>query len=123
MGWTVFRFGPKFGEVFPDEQFPMQAADEFYPSYAYVMSKIGRERGWPPMNRAQYEVLRSPRGALAVGSPQEVIDKILFLHELFGQQRYIAQFSVGTIPHDRMMRSIELFGTVVAPAVRKQLGA
>ena len=96
-----------------------RAADEFYPSYAYVMSKIGRERGWPPMNRAQYEVLRSPRGALAVGSPQEVIDKILFQHELFGHQRYLAQMGVGTVPHDRMMRSIELFGTVVAPAVRR----
>jgi probable LLM family oxidoreductase len=96
-----------------------QAADRFYPSYANVMSKIGRERGWPPMNRAQYEALRSPRGALAVGSPQEVIDKILFEHELFGHQRYLAQMSVGTVPHDQMMRSIELFGTVVAPAVRR----
>lgn len=98
-----------------------QAADEFYPSYAHVMSKIGRERGWPPMNRDQYDMLRSPQGALAVGSPQEVIEKILYQHELFGHQRYMAQFSVGTIPHDRMMRSIELFGTVVAPAVRKHL--
>jgi len=96
-----------------------KAADEFYPSYAHVMSKIGGERGWPPMNRAQFEQLRSPRGALAVGSPQEVIDKILFEHELFGHQRYLAQMGVGTIPHDRMMRSIELFGTVVAPAVRR----
>ena len=98
-----------------------KAADEFYPSYAHVMSKIGGERGWPPMNRAQYDVLRSPRGALAVGSPQEVIDKILFEHELFGHQRYLAQMGVGTIPHHRMMRSIELFGTVVAPAVRQSL--
>jgi probable LLM family oxidoreductase len=96
-----------------------QAADQFYPSYAHVMSKIGAERGWPPMNRAQFDVLRSPRGALAVGSPQEVIDKILFEHELFGHQRYLAQMGVGTLPHDQMMRSIELFGTVVAPAVRR----
>ncbi len=96
-----------------------RAAEEFYPSYAHVMSKIGRERGWPPMQRAQYDMLRSPHGALAVGSPQEVIDKILYQHELFGHQRYLAQMSVGTIPHDRMMRSIELFGTVVAPAVRR----
>lgn len=97
-----------------------RAAEEFYPSYAYAMSKIGRERGWPPMQRAQYDMLRSPHGALAVGSPQEVIDKILYQHELFGHQRYLAQFSVGTIPHDKMMRSIELFGTIVAPAVRAQ---
>src|SRR3954467_7925358 len=60
-----------------------QAADEFWPSYADVMSRIGRERGWPPTTRGQYEVLRSPRGSLLVGSPQEVIDKMLHEHELF----------------------------------------
>lgn len=98
------------------------AADEYYPPYAYLMSKIGRERGWPPMNRDQYDMLRSPRGALAVGSPQEVIEKILFEHELFGHTRYLAQMGVGTLPHRLMMRSIELFGTIVAPAVRKALG-
>ncbi|NUQ21444.1 MAG: LLM class flavin-dependent oxidoreductase [Gemmatimonadaceae bacterium] len=94
------------------------AADEFWPSYADVMSRLGRERGWPPTTRQQYEMLRSPRGALAVGSPQEVIEKILFQHELFGHQRCLMQMSVGTMPHDKLMRSIELFGSVVAPAVR-----
>jgi probable LLM family oxidoreductase len=98
-----------------------QAADEFYPSYAEVMTRIGRERGWPPSTRAQFDALRSPRGALAVGSPQEVIDKILFQHELFGHQRYLAQMSMGTLPHARAMRAIELLGTVVAPAVRRAL--
>jgi alkanesulfonate monooxygenase SsuD/methylene tetrahydromethanopterin reductase-like flavin-dependent oxidoreductase (luciferase family) len=98
-----------------------QAADEFFPSYADVMSKLGRERGWPPTTRPQFEALRGPRGALAVGSPQEVIDKILFQHELFGHDRYLAQFSVGTMPHANVMRSIELFGTKVAPVVRAEV--
>jgi probable LLM family oxidoreductase len=97
-----------------------RAADEFFPSYAYVMTKIGRERGWPPTTREQFEALRSPRGALLVGEPQEVIDKILFQHRIFGHQRFLAQMSVGTMPHAQVMRSIELFGTKVAPVVRRE---
>lgn len=98
-----------------------QAADEFYPSYADVMTKLGQERGWPPMTRQQYESLRSNHGSLMVGSPQEVIDKILYEYELFHNTRFLAQMSVGSIPHKQMMRSIELFGTQVAPVVRKEL--
>lgn len=97
-----------------------KAADEFYPSYADVMTKIGRERGWQPMNRQQFELMRSPKGSLLVGSPQQVIDKILFEHELFRNTRFLAQMSVGTLPHAKMMRSIELFGTQVAPVIRKE---
>ena len=99
-----------------------EARDIFYPTYAEVMSRLGRERGWPPMTREQFEALCGPRGALLVGSPQEVIDKILFQHEIFGHQRFLAQLSVGAIPHDKMLRAIELFGTEVAPVVRKALG-
>jgi len=98
-----------------------QAADEFYPSYAYVMSKLGRERGWPPMSRQQYETARSPQGALLTGSPQQVTDKILYEHSLFKNSRYLLHISVGTMPHDKVMRSIELFATKVAPEVRKAL--
>ena len=98
-----------------------RAADEFFPSYAYVMTRIGRERGWPPMTREQFEMLRSPRGALLVGSPQEVIDKILFQHRIFGHQRFLAQMSVGTMPHAQVMRSIELFGTKVATVIRREI--
>jgi probable LLM family oxidoreductase len=97
-----------------------QAADEFFAPYADVMTRLGRERGWGPTTRQHFEALRSPRGALAVGSPQEVVDKILYQHEIFGHDRYLAQFSVGTMPHARIMRSIELFGTRVAPAVRAE---
>src|SRR5690606_29175776 len=71
----------------------------FAQPYTAMMSRIGRERGWPPMGREQYEALRSPRGALAVGSPEEVAEKILFEHELFGHRRYLAQMSVGTVEH------------------------
>jgi alkanesulfonate monooxygenase SsuD/methylene tetrahydromethanopterin reductase-like flavin-dependent oxidoreductase (luciferase family) len=98
-----------------------QAADEFFPSYAEAMTRIGRERGWPPTTRAQFDASCAPRGALAVGSPQQVIEKIIFQHEVFGHDRYLAQLSVGTLPHRQMMRAIELLGTVVAPAVRKAL--
>ncbi|MGV3503231.1 MAG: LLM class flavin-dependent oxidoreductase [Adhaeribacter sp.] len=98
-----------------------QAADDFYGPYAQVMSRLGRERGWSPMTRQHYEQMRGVEGSLLVGSPQEVIDKILQEQELFGNTRFLLQFSVGTLPHDKMMRAIELLGTVVAPAVRKAL--
>jgi probable LLM family oxidoreductase len=107
------------GYIADDSQ---QAADEFYAPYAYVMSKIGRERGWPPMNREQYEMMRSSKGSLLVGSPQQVIDKILYEHELFGNTRFLLHISVGTLPHAKVMKAIELLGTVVAPAVKKALG-
>jgi probable LLM family oxidoreductase len=98
-----------------------QAADEFYPPYADVMTRIGRERGWNPMNRQQYEMMRTKDGALLVGSPQEVIDKILYAYELFHNTRFLAQMSVGTMPHKQLMHSIELLGTKVAPEVRKHI--
>ncbi|HMI56824.1 MAG TPA: LLM class flavin-dependent oxidoreductase, partial [Gemmatimonadaceae bacterium] len=99
-----------------------QASDEAYPPYFDVMGRIGRERGWSPPTRAKFESERSQHGALLVGDPQEVIDKILWEHELFAHQRFLMQMSVGTMPHDKIMHSIELLGDVVAPAVRKALG-
>ncbi len=98
-----------------------RAADIFYPGYAEVMTRIGRERGWPPTTREQFEAGRGPRGALLVGSPQEVIDKILYEHELFNNTRFLLQLSVGSVPHADMLQAIELLGTVVAPAVRQAL--
>ena len=86
------------------------------------MSRIGRERGWPPVTRAHFEASRGLEGALLVGSAEQVIEKILFEHELFGHQRFLAQMTVGSMPHALTMRSIELFGTRVAPAVRQALG-
>ena len=96
-----------------------QAADRFFAPYAETMTRIGRERGWPPTTRAHYDAQRSSAGALLVGSPQEVIDKILRQHELFGHQRFLAQLTVGPMPHAQVMHAIELLGTVVAPAVRR----
>ena len=98
-----------------------EAADLFYPSYAEVMTRIGRERGWPPTTREQFEAQRTLRGALAVGSPAEVAEKILFQHEVFGNRRYLLQLTVGSLPHDRVMRAIELLGTQVAPVVRAEV--
>jgi probable LLM family oxidoreductase len=100
-----------------------EADEAFAPSYLAMMNRIGRERGWPPSGRAEYEALRSPRGALAAGTPEQVAEKILFERELFGHQRYIAQMSVGAVEHGDVMRSIELFGTEVAPRVRAALAA
>jgi probable LLM family oxidoreductase len=96
-----------------------QAADEFYPPYAEVMTRIGHERGWPPTNRRQFDASLTPRGALLVGSPQQVVDKILFEHELFKHDRFMAQMALGAMPHEKIMKAIELFGTHVAPVVRK----
>ena len=98
-----------------------KAGDEFFPSYAGVMSRIGKERGWAPLTRQQFDHSRSAEGALLVGSPQQVIDKILYEYELFGNTRFLAQMSLGDMPHDKILRSIELFATEVAPAVRKAL--
>ena len=98
-----------------------QAADEFFPSYAAMMTRIGRERGWSAMTRAQFEAMREPRGSLLVGSPQEVTEKILFQHELFGNQRTMAQISVGPLNHAKVLQAIELFGAEVAPAVRAEV--
>ncbi len=94
------------------------AADTAFAPFAATMNKIGRERGWAPTTRPGFEAERAPHGALLVGSPQQVIDKILMQNEIFGQARTLIQMSVGTLPHKKMMRAIELLGTVVAPAVR-----
>jgi probable LLM family oxidoreductase len=93
-----------------------------YPGYAAVMTRIGRERGWGPMTPRQFEHLAGPRGALVLGSPDEVIEKILYEHALFGHQRFLMQIDLGMTDHRQIMRAIELYGTVVAPAVRRALG-
>ena len=98
-----------------------QAGDEFFPSYAAMMNHIGKERGWSPLSLQDFEAMRSPKGSLLVGSPQEVIDKILFEHSLFKHDRFLAQMSVGTVPHKKVLRALELFGTKVAPEIRKAI--
>ncbi|RME85548.1 MAG: LLM class flavin-dependent oxidoreductase [Caldilineae bacterium] len=100
-----------------------EAADIAFPTFKLQMDRIGRERGWPPLTRAQFDHSRSLRGADFVGSPQQIVDKILYQHELFRHERFLLQLTVGTLPHKRVLRAIELFGTVVAPAVRKALAS
>lgn len=100
-----------------------KAADDFYPYYAKMMDRVGADRGWSPLTRQQFDYSRQPKGALMVGSVQQVIDKILYEHELFGFTRFMAQASIGTVPHALTMKSIELFGAKVAPAIRKTLAA
>ncbi len=94
------------------------AAEEFYPSYAAAMSRIGRERGWGPMTREQYDVMRGPDGSLVLGDAETVAAKILRWKEILGITRFELHVSVGTLPHERVLRSIELLGTEVAPLVR-----
>jgi len=93
------------------------ADQAFAAPYLGVMNRIGRERGWPPSGKADYEALVSPSGPLALGSPEEVAAKIVSFHELFRPERYLAHISIGAVSHRDVMRAIELFGTEVAPIV------
>jgi probable LLM family oxidoreductase len=95
------------------------AAETFWPGYAQTMNRIGKERGWSPITKSQFDSMRSPKGYLLVGDVQEVTEKILYEYELFGNTRFLAQMAVGYMPHEKMMKSIELFGDKVAPAIRK----
>ncbi len=99
-----------------------RAADDFYPGYAHTFTEIGKERGWPPATRAQFDALRGPTGALLIGDAETVAQKILYVNEILGGlSRITFQMGVSALPHEKMLRSIELLGTGVAPIVRKHL--
>jgi len=98
-----------------------QAADELFPPYAAMMNRVGRERGWPPLVRQQFEAGRTPRGHLLVGDPEQVAAKILAQHELFGHGRFLAHMGMGGLEHAKVLRAIELLGTEVAPRVRAEV--
>jgi alkanesulfonate monooxygenase SsuD/methylene tetrahydromethanopterin reductase-like flavin-dependent oxidoreductase (luciferase family) len=100
---------------------PEAAVEAFFGPYAEVTSRIGRERGWPPLSRAGFDQGRGQRGHLMVGTPDEAIAKILAQHEVFRHDRTLMQMSVGAQPQDAILRSIELLGTVVVPKVRAEL--
>ncbi len=100
-----------------------QAADEMFPAYATMMNRVGRERGWPPIVRQQFEAGRTPRGAIFCGDPQQVADKLVAQHELFGHTRFLAHMGMGGLAHDKVLHAIELLGTEVAPRVREALAA
>ena len=99
------------------------AADQFYGPQAEVMNRIGRERGWGPTNRAHFDEARSTLGNLFLGEPELVAEKIIAAHKVFGMDRFLLQMAIGPMPHDQVMRGIELYGTKVAPLVRKELGS
>jgi alkanesulfonate monooxygenase SsuD/methylene tetrahydromethanopterin reductase-like flavin-dependent oxidoreductase (luciferase family) len=96
-----------------------EAKNDLWPHYAAMMTRIGAERGWPPASRAQFENEAGPRGALCVGSPETVAHKIATTSHLLGLSRFNMKYSNGTLSHDKLRRSIELFGTKVAPRVRE----
>jgi probable LLM family oxidoreductase len=98
-----------------------KTADEYYPMYASQMNRIGRQRGWPPYQRQQFDAGRAAGGHLLIGSASEAVDKILKLHEMFGLTRFSAHMDVGGPSHEALMKSIEIFGTKVAPEVRKAI--
>ena len=96
-----------------------QARDELYAPYAAMMNRIGRERGWQPLSRQDFDAGTEPRGALLVGSPQQVIEKMLYEHEIFGCTRFLCQISMGGLPHKMVMHALELLGSKVMPEVKK----
>jgi alkanesulfonate monooxygenase SsuD/methylene tetrahydromethanopterin reductase-like flavin-dependent oxidoreductase (luciferase family) len=101
-----------------------QAADDFWPGYAHTFTKIGKERGWPPTRRAQFDALRGPTGALLIGDAETVAQKILYANQVLGGlSRITFQMGVSALAHEKMLQSIELLGTRVAPLVRKELSA
>jgi probable LLM family oxidoreductase len=101
-----------------------KAADDFFPGYAQSFSEIGKERGWPPINRAHFDALLGPTGALIVGDPEIVAEKILRVNEsLGGISRLTFQMSVAALPHTKLMHAIELLGTRVAPLVQTELAS
>ncbi len=100
-----------------------RAADEFFGPYSQMMNRIGRERGWPPMSRAQFDAGCAPEGHLLVGTPELVAEKILAHHELFHHDRFLGHISVGVLPHEKALRATELFANEVAPLVHARLAA
>ncbi|MGG7519040.1 LLM class flavin-dependent oxidoreductase [Allorhizobium undicola] len=97
------------------------AADIFYAPQAEVMDRLGRERGWPATNRAHYDAMRGPHGALFVGDAETVAEKIIAHHQIFRNDRFLLQMAIGPMPHKEIMKGIEIYGTKVAPLVRKAL--
>ena len=96
----------------------LQAADEYYQAYAVAMTQLGRERGWGPMTRPQFEMMRSPEGSLVLGDVETVAAKIIRMREVLGIDRFMLHISVGTLPHEQVLHAIELLGTKVAPLVQ-----
>jgi alkanesulfonate monooxygenase SsuD/methylene tetrahydromethanopterin reductase-like flavin-dependent oxidoreductase (luciferase family) len=100
-----------------------EAKEDLWPHYRDLMNRIGKERGWSPVGRDHFEREAGPDGALFVGAPETVAAKIVRTVQALGLARFDVKYSNGTLPHDKLMKSIELFGTKVAPRVRELVGA
>jgi alkanesulfonate monooxygenase SsuD/methylene tetrahydromethanopterin reductase-like flavin-dependent oxidoreductase (luciferase family) len=97
-----------------------EAADDFFPGYRHTLNEIGKERGWPPVTRMDFDAQRGPEGALLIGDPDEVVKKIKRHSKILGGiSRITFMMNPASLPHAKLMRAIELIGTHVAPALRK----
>ena len=114
-----FQVGVHMHSFFGEDS--KQTADAYYPVYSAQMTRVGRSRGWPPFNRQQFDFGRSTEGAYIIGDVNESVDKILHMHEMFGLTRFSAHMDVGGPSHESLMKSIEIFGTKIAPKVREAL--
>lgn len=114
-----FQVGVHMHSFFGDQS--RQTAEAYYPVYAAQMNRVGASRGWPPYSRSQFEFGRSKEGAYVIGDATEAIEKILQMHEMFGLTRFSAHMDVGGPSHEMLMKSIEIFGTKIAPKVREAL--
>lgn len=111
-----FQVGVHMHSLFGDDS--KQTADDYYPIYSAQMNRVGRSRGWPPFTRPQFDVGRGKTGAYIIGDANEAIDKILHMKEMFGLTRFSAHMDVGGPSHAMLMKSIEIFGTRIAPGIR-----
>ena len=116
---TKFQVGVHMHAFFGEDS--KQVAEEYYPVYSSQMTRVGASRGWPPYNRQQYDTGRSNKGHLIIGDANEAVDKILQMQELFGLTRFSAHMDVGGPSHSSLMKSIEIFGTKIAPKIRQAL--
>ena len=114
-----FQVGVHMHAFFGDNS--KKTADEYYPIYSSQMDRVGSSRGWPPYQQQQYDMGRGKNGHLIIGDADEAIDKILHLQELFGLTRFSAHMDVGGPSHASLMKSIEIYGTKIAPKVREAL--
>jgi probable LLM family oxidoreductase len=115
----AFRVGVHMHALFGENA--QQVADEYYPVYSSQMNRVGKQRGWPPYQRQQFDIGRSPQGHLVIGDANEAVDKILAMQQMFGLTRFSAHMDVGAPSHETLMKSIEIYGTKVAPKVREAL--
>jgi probable LLM family oxidoreductase len=116
---SAFQVGVHMHSFFGEDS--KQTAGAYYPVYAAQMTRVGSSRGWPPFSRQQFEFGRGKEGALLIGDVNEAVDKILRMHEMFGLTRFSAHMDVGGPSHQSLMKSIEIFGTKIAPKVREAL--